>query len=66
MKLIRSFKNCIIEILMQKIGTISESTPSDKSNHTNCIIQIVPCKTALRPPLHAPRILEIGLNNVKI
>ena len=34
-ELIRSFKNCIIHISMQKFATISQFTRSDELNHTN-------------------------------
>ena len=42
------FTNCIIQILMQKVVTISQFTRPDQSNHTNRIIQIVPCKTTFK------------------
>ena len=36
MELIRSFKNCIIHISMQKVATILQFICSDQLNHTNC------------------------------
>ena len=47
MELILLFKSRIIQILMQNVATILQFTHSDKSNHWNRVIQIVPCKAAI-------------------
>ena len=45
-----TIKDLIIQILMQKVVTILQFTHSDKTNHTNRIIEIVACETVLSKP----------------
>ena len=49
-ELVLSFKNWIIQILMENLVIISQFTHSDKSIHTSCIIPNSPCKTAFSFP----------------